>query len=85
MKGIGWEWIIVLMAVSVPLSAVGQQPPPLDPQEKPRVLVLTDITNEPDDEESMVRFLAYANEYDVEGLIATTSCRLRNKIRPQKF
>ena len=30
-------------------------------QEKPRILVLTDISNEPDDEESLVRFLVYAN------------------------
>ncbi len=49
--------------------------------EKPRVIVLTDISNEPDDEESMVRFLVYSNEYDVEGLIATTSVWLREKTR----
>lgn len=49
--------------------------------EKPRVFVLTDISNEPDDEESLVRFLAYSNEYDVEGLVATTSLWLRNKTR----
>lgn len=49
--------------------------------EKPRVIVLTDISNEPDDEESMVRFLVYANEYDVEGLIATTSAWLRDTTR----
>lgn len=48
---------------------------------KPRVIVLTDISNEPDDEESMVRFLVYSNEYDVEGLIATTSVWLRDKTR----
>ena len=48
---------------------------------KPRVFVLTDISNEPDDEESMVRFLVYANEYDVEGLVATTSTWLRSKTR----
>ena len=53
--------------------------------DKPRVIVLTDITNEPDDEESMVRFLVYANEFDVEGLIATTSVWLRNKIRPENI
>lgn len=47
-------------------------------QPKPRVVVLTDISNEPDDEESLVRFLVYANEYDVEGLIATTSTWLRS-------
>jgi hypothetical protein len=46
-----------------------------------RVFVLTDISNEPDDEESMVRFLVYANEYDVEGLVATTSTWLRTKTR----
>lgn len=46
-------------------------------QEKPRVIVLTDISNEPDDEESLVRFLVYANEFDVEGLVATTSTWLK--------
>lgn len=51
----------------------------------PRVIVLTDITNEPDDEESMVRFLVYSNEYDVEGLVATTSVWLRDKVRPDKI
>jgi len=45
------------------------------------VFVLTDISNEPDDEESMVRFLVYANEYDIEGLVATTSTWLRSKTR----
>ena len=52
---------------------------------KPRVIVLTDITNEPDDEESMVRFLVYSNEFDVEGLIATTSVWLRDRVRPEKI
>lgn len=46
--------------------------------ERLRVVVLTDISNEPDDQQSLVRFLTYANEFDVEGLIATTSCWRRN-------
>ena len=50
--------------------------------EKLRVIVLTDITNEPDDEQSMVRFLCYTNAFDVEALIATTSCWLRNRTAP---
>ena len=50
-------------------------------EEKPRVLVLTDISNEPDDEESLVRFLVYANEFDVEGLVATTSTWLKKNPR----
>lgn len=49
---------------------------------RPRVIVLTDISNEPDDEESLVRFLVYSNEYDVEGIIATTSVWLRDRVRP---
>ena len=46
-----------------------------------RVLILTDISNDPDDEQSLARFLVYANEYDIEGLIATTSQHLRKKPR----
>jgi hypothetical protein len=42
--------------------------------------VLTDIGNEPDDSMSMVRFLLYANEFDVEGLIAGTSTWLRDHV-----
>ncbi|MCP3928717.1 MAG: DUF1593 domain-containing protein [Bacteroidetes bacterium] len=45
----------------------------VDVDEKRRVLVLTDIDNEPDDAMSLVRFLSYANQWDVEGLVATTS------------
>jgi hypothetical protein len=50
--------------------------------EKQRVVVMTDIANEPDDQMSMVRFLVYSNQFDVEGLIATTSTWMRNKVRP---
>lgn len=35
-----------------------------------RVLIETDAGGDPDDEQSLVRFLLYANEWDVEGLIA---------------
>jgi hypothetical protein len=47
-----------------------------------RVVVLTDIANEPDDQMSLVRFLVYSNQFDVEGLIATTSTWMRSKVRP---
>jgi hypothetical protein len=42
---------------------------------KPRIIVLTDIspTNvEPDDMESMIRLLAHADLFEIEGLVATT-------------
>ncbi|MDP2059553.1 MAG: DUF1593 domain-containing protein, partial [Flavobacteriaceae bacterium] len=53
--------------------------------EKPRVFVLTDIENEPDDAMSMVRFLVYANQYDVEGLAATTSIHQQKRIAPERI
>lgn len=38
--------------------------------ERLRVIVETDLGGDPDDEQSMVRFLLYVNEWDVEGIIA---------------
>jgi len=52
---------------------------------RPRVVVLTVITNEPEDQESLVRFLVYSNEYDVQGLIATTSTWLRDRTSVQNI
>jgi hypothetical protein len=46
---------------------------------KPRVFVLTDIENEPDDAQSLVRFMTYSNQRDVEGIEATTSCWQRDQ------
>ncbi|MHC4518762.1 MAG: nucleoside hydrolase-like domain-containing protein, partial [Planctomycetota bacterium] len=44
--------------------------------DKPRIVVLSDIgAGDPDDEQSFVRFLVYANEFDIEGLIATATPR----------
>jgi hypothetical protein len=50
---------------------------------KPRVLVLTDIGNEPDDQMSMIRFLLYSNQFDIEGLVATTSTWQRAAVKPE--
>ncbi|MBL0160273.1 MAG: DUF1593 domain-containing protein [Bryobacterales bacterium] len=65
-----------LFLALLPLALCAQTAPP-----KPRLFVLTDISNEPDDEESLVRLLVYSNEYDLEGLAATTSIHLRNGTR----
>src|SRR5215472_8134272 len=37
---------------------------------KPRVVVISDIGGDPDDQESFVRFLLYSNQFDVEALVA---------------
>ena len=43
-----------------------------DSSQKARIIVTTDITNEPDDQQSLVRLLLYANNFDIEGLIGST-------------
>lgn len=40
---------------------------------KPRLFLLSDIANEPDDAQWLVRLLLYSNELQIEGLVATTS------------
>jgi len=56
-----------------------------DPSSRPRVLVLTDIGNEPDDAQSLVRFLVYANQFEVEGILATTSAWLRRQVHTERI
>jgi hypothetical protein len=53
------------------------------PASRTRLIVLTDIGNEPDDSQSLVRLLTYANEFEIEGLLAVTSTWLRAKVNPQ--
>ena len=50
---------------------------------KPRVFVVSDISNEPDDAESLVRFLLYGNEFDIKGLVACTSTWMRSAVHPE--
>lgn len=41
--------------------------------DRPRLLILTDIGGDPDDQQSMVRLMLYANEFRIEGLIASAA------------
>lgn len=52
---------------------------------KERVIILTDIEADPDDTQSLVRLFLYANQIDIEGIIATTSCWLQNSIHPESI
>ncbi len=57
--------ILLLAAFGPP---AGSQPLAADePTSKHRVVILSDMSNEPDDQQSLVRFLTYANEFKVEG------------------
>ncbi|AXB78712.1 DUF1593 domain-containing protein [Novosphingobium sp. P6W] len=52
---------------------------------KPRVIVLTDVGSDPDDMESMVRFLLYTNEFDVAALVPSTSRHLKDSVHPEQI
>lgn len=41
---------------------------------RPRIITTTDLGADPDDEQSMVRLLVCANEFDIEGLVVSTGC-----------
>lgn len=63
----------VVWLPAMPAAAAAPSQAVTSPAERPRLVVLTDIGNEPDDAESLVRLLLYANEIDLEALVATTS------------
>ena len=52
-------------------------------EEKRRLIVLTDFYKDPDDKQSMVRLLTYANEFDIEGLIATSLAYGTGEVHPE--
>lgn len=72
-----------LLALLMCAAASAQVPD----ETRTRVIVSTDISTlvategEPDDTESMVRFLLYTNEFDVEGLIASHA-NYKSRVNP---
>ncbi len=49
----------------------------------PRLIVISDIGNEPDDQMSLIRLLLYSNQLDIEALIASTSTWQRTTVHPE--
>jgi hypothetical protein len=47
--------------------------------------VLTDIEADPDDTQSLIRLLLYANQIDIEALVATTSVHQRHDVYPDSI
>ncbi len=62
------------LALEIP-AASARATPPSSP-ERPRLVVLTDISSlsageaEPDDGQSLIRLMLYADEFDIEGMVA---------------
>lgn len=62
-----------MAAVALFTNLAAAQPlPPVPAAEKQRIILLTDIGGDVDDMQSLTRFLLYADQYDIEGLIATS-------------
>jgi hypothetical protein len=63
----------VLLVLANQVAAAEPRDAPLatttSAKERLRVIVETDAGGDPDDEQSLVRFLLYSNEWDVEGII----------------
>jgi hypothetical protein len=74
---------ILLCAVVFSLTAVRAQTPPDTFEGHPRVLIISDIGNEPDDQMSLVRLLLYSNEIDIEALVASTSTWQKTAVHPE--
>ena len=75
--------VALLLALAASASAQPLAPGHVDDfTGKPRVVVLSDMGNEPDDQMSFVRLLLYSNELDLEALIATTSTWQKSKVQP---
>jgi len=59
----------VLLPAMAAAMAPGESPAgAMADEAKPRLVVMTDIGGDPDDRQSMVRFLLYACDFEVEGL-----------------
>ncbi|MEO6245981.1 MAG: nucleoside hydrolase-like domain-containing protein [Opitutaceae bacterium] len=61
--------MLALTALFIGALVLPPTPPAAD---RPRLIVMTDIGHDPDDEQQIVHLLACANEVEIEGLITTT-------------
>jgi hypothetical protein len=81
MNWIARVFILLLIVWFAPAGRPSQaQPAPSKPH---RVIVLTDIEADPDDSQSLIRLLLYANQIDIQGFIATTSVHQPGKVVPE--
>ena len=75
-------WMICLATISVTAQTVPRQTKAqkqTTTSYKPRIINTTDLGADPDDEQSLVRQLVSANEFDIEGLVVATGCWKKNQ------
>lgn len=59
-------WLTQIMPIGEAHAASGVE-------QRPRLAVLTDIGGDPDDQQSLIRLMVYANEFEIEALIASAA------------
>ena len=72
--------VLLLLAVVLPTECLRAQE-----AQKHRLLVLSDIEADPDDTQSLIRLLLYANRIDIEGVVATTSVHQKTRVAPESM
>lgn len=66
--------------------AIAQQcPPAIQIDHKPQIFVMSDISNEPDDTQSFIRLLLHSDQYNITGMVATTSYWLNSTTTPDEI
>src|SRR5262245_48965374 len=67
------RWLVLfLLALGCALFPLGDSRADEGPA-RPRLMVLTDIGGDPDDQQSLIRLMLYSNEFEIEGAIASAS------------
>lgn len=61
--------ILFCFAPRLSLIALSDEPSSL----RPRLAILTDIGGDPDDQQSLIRLMVYANEFEIEAFIASAA------------
>ena len=71
------KWVLLLLLL-FPVLGIGQG-------KRPRVVVLTDIEADPDDTQSLIRFLTYCNQWDVEGAYSHHVIHQKTRVAPESI
>lgn len=64
------------------LAVTQRCPPAIQIDAQPQVFIMSDISNEPDDTQSFVRLLLHSDQYNITGMVATTSYWLNSTTTP---
>jgi hypothetical protein len=73
----------LILFVLIPAALFAAETTP--PDTRQRLVVLTDIEADPDDTQSLIRLLLYANQIDLVALVATTSVHQRQAVFPDSI